>query len=138
MESRQGAYERRASSDMLPVHYHYLMFAHNQLGEIDDAVKMAKTYLMFHPTNEQMIQNLELLQSQASDPFIQEDETANKFYKQAMKEVAMLEYMEKWLNLEFDFAIKNPFPGNGIISYTSLLSTKNPSIFSTFSILKKP
>ena len=54
MEMQTGEYFRRANSDFLPIHYHYLMFASHEIGAPDDAIKYAKTYLMFHPDNEAM------------------------------------------------------------------------------------
>ena len=110
MESRNDEYNRRAQADLLPIHYHYLMFAYNQVGDTDMAIKMAKTFLMFHPDNEDMTNNLQKLAGDKSHEHIHVDEKARKMYNQAMKEVAMLEYMERHLNLEFDFAVKTPFP----------------------------
>lgn len=109
MESRNDEYNRRAQADLLPIHYHYLMFAYNQVGNTDAAIKMAKTFLMFHPDNEDMLNNLKHL-TKEKETTIEPDEKAKSMYNQAMKEVAMLEYMERHLNLEFDFAVKQPFP----------------------------
>ena len=98
---------------MLAIHYHYLMFAYNQISDFENAIIMAKTYLTFHPNNEHMQNNLLLLEKELpeSSSKLKSEPRALKFYAQAQKEVAMLEYLEKYLNFEFDFAIKNPFPG---------------------------
>ena len=109
MESRNDEYNRRANADLLPIHYHYLMFAYNQVGDVQNAIKMAKTFLMFHPDNEDMLNNLEKLTSGFTSD-VEPDTRAKKLYNQAMKEVAFLEYMERHLNFEFDFAVKHPFP----------------------------
>ena len=92
MESRNDEYNRRANADLLPIHYHYLMFAYNQIGDAENAIKMAKTFLIFHPDNEDMLNNLEKLTS-GSTSDVEPDSRAKKLYNQAMKEVAFLEYM---------------------------------------------
>lgn len=113
MELPCGRYHRRSNSDLLPIHYHYLMFAYHEIGDDPKAASMAKTYLTFHPDNEPMQINIQFFDQDvyaAAEP----EEKAVKFYKKLMREVKMLEYLEHHFGptygFKYDYALLTPFP----------------------------
>ena len=113
MEQKTGEYNRRSNSDFLPIHYHFLMFASHEAGLPDDAIKYAKTYIMFHPTNEAMKDNFQYF-DQARLDLNEPDETAKKFHNTVQRDVRMLKYMEQHLGMEFDYALMSPFPSENL------------------------
>ncbi|XP_067873581.1 prolyl 3-hydroxylase 1 [Heterodontus francisci] len=49
--------------DFLPAHFDYLQFAYYNSEKYSKAIECAKTYLLFHPNDEVMIQNLQYYQA---------------------------------------------------------------------------
>jgi hypothetical protein len=106
LENKSGEYNRRQVSDFLPIQYHYLMFASHESGNNHDAVKYAKTYMMFHPDNVPMRDNFQYFDMKNSHE-IEIDENAKEFYKAVQADVKLLNYMEEHLRMEFDYALLN-------------------------------
>ncbi|MEQ2263658.1 Prolyl 3-hydroxylase 1, partial [Xenotaenia resolanae] len=50
---REGPFE-----DFLPSHFNYLQFSYYNSEKYEEAIECAKTFLLFHPENEMMTQNL--------------------------------------------------------------------------------
>jgi hypothetical protein len=116
MELPCGRYHRRSNSDLLPIHFHYLMFAYHEIGNEAKAASMAKTYLAFHPDNEPMQLNIQYLDQEAYKT-AEPNEKASKFIKKILREAKMLEYLENHFGprygFKYDFALLTPFPDEG-------------------------
>ena len=116
MELPTGEYNRFVNSDFLPVYYHYLMFASHEVGQHEEALKYFNTYMMFHANDargEYMMNNRQYLEVQDRDN-VAVDGEAKTFHTRAMRDVAMLRYMEKHLGMEFDHALLTPFPDENL------------------------
>ncbi|GAB1300162.1 Prolyl 3-hydroxylase 2 [Apodemus speciosus] len=53
--------------NFLPLHYDYLQFAYYRVGEYVKALECAKAYLMFHPNDEDVLDNVDFYESLLDD-----------------------------------------------------------------------
>lgn len=53
--------------NFLPLHYDYLQFAYYRVGEYVKALECAKAYLMFHPDDEDVLDNIDYYESMLDD-----------------------------------------------------------------------
>ncbi|XP_078414323.1 prolyl 3-hydroxylase 1 [Cetorhinus maximus] len=70
--------------DFLPTHFDYLQFAYYNSQNYSKAIECAKTYLLFHPNDEVMIQNLQYYQAVLGE--------------EQAKPISHREYIQRYIN----------------------------------------
>ncbi|EGV96066.1 Prolyl 3-hydroxylase 2 [Cricetulus griseus] len=65
--------------NFLPLHYDYLQFAYYRVGEYVKALECAKAYLMFHPDDEDVLDNVDYYESLLDDSIDPESIEAREF-----------------------------------------------------------
>ncbi|KAI7795187.1 prolyl 3-hydroxylase 1 [Triplophysa rosa] len=85
--------------DFLPSHFNYLQFSYYNSEKYEQAIECAKTYLLFHPEDEVMVQNLAYYSA-----VLGEDKAANISAREIVKQYINRSVLEKEL-LYFGYEI---------------------------------
>ncbi|XP_071505938.1 prolyl 3-hydroxylase 1-like [Diadema antillarum] len=82
--------------DYLPSHFHFLQFAYYKVGDIQNAVKNALSYLLFHPADEVMLQNMAFYENMddLQMEFVPRRE-AEDYHERAVLEDRMLNFAKR-------------------------------------------
>nr|BAF35980.1 leprecan [Molgula tectiformis] len=119
-------------SDFLPLHYHYLQFAIYKEGNISAALSNAKTYLLFHPEDEVMVNNVNLL-SKKVDSKTEAIPEAVLYKKRIDGQIALLRYSYQAFGYEYRTNLLTPFADlteneDGIDEFFSGHTLQKPNI----------
>ncbi|XP_039250606.2 prolyl 3-hydroxylase 2-like [Styela clava] len=94
-------YGEKKYPNFVPVQYHYLQFSYYQANNFHKSIECAKTYLVFHPNDTVMLENLRLLSNEVDgiDKF-EPRQGAVLYHRKIKIEVAMLKYSYQYFGIK--------------------------------------
>uniref|UniRef100_A0A8C3LRQ6 Prolyl 3-hydroxylase 2 n=1 Tax=Chrysolophus pictus TaxID=9089 RepID=A0A8C3LRQ6_CHRPC len=124
--------------NFLPLHYDYLQFAYYRVGDYVKALECARTYLLFHPDDEDVLENAAYYEGLLEDTLDPATVKPRKEAKALLRRYKLESHLLRVAAVGLGFTYTEPVrPGSAVVGVPSSISSE-PEDGPRLSLTKKP